>query len=1326
MPYSPPLSDAQRRAVEEFRKRHRTAVLALLFTDVEGSTALKNEMGELPASALLSRHNELIRAALHEFHDAQEISTAGDSFFLVFAKPSDAVRFALRAQTRLRDLAAEVRPDFRVKMGIHLGEVVIEEESEGGPARDVLGMQVDLASRVTALGTGGQILTTRGVFDNARQILKGQLLSRIGELSWLSHGPYLLKGFDEPLAICEVGETGHAPLAQPADSDVGKRATVPGTEPVLGWRPAIEQAVPGTQWVLEERLGAGGFGEVWRARHRRTRALRAFKFCFRADRLRSLKREMTLFRLLREVLGERQDIARLYDVQFEQAPYYLELEYTPGGNLRDWIEARGGFDNVPMELRLEIVAQIATALAAAHSVGVIHKDVKPSNVLVEEMQGATGLWVVGPRGRGPLRPTRRPEPAPIGPDSSRAQRPLDLQVCLTDFGIGQLQDRQALERAGITATGLTETLGGLTELSSRPGTRLYMAPELLAGREPSAQSDIYSLGVLLYQLIIGDLEQPLTTDWNRNVSDPLLREDLRRCFAGNPGERFDDATELARRLRGLDERHVALAEREAAARAATRRRRLAVTAAAVAGAVLLLLVMAVGLSRFRDGRSAASEPEQEFYYESIANARKAIEEHRYDNALEHLAACPKHLRHWEWGRLQHLCRLDLLTLRGNAGDVWSAALSEDGRYAMAASADRTATIWDADSGRLLHALVGHTAALGMVAFSRDGTRVVTASQDGTARVWNTKTGAGISTLGGHREVVTFAWFRDDGHRVVTGSRDRTAKVWNADTGREIQTLEPHDGTVNLAVFSRDGRYILTLDTKPTPRVWDAERGTLLHRLEGHTELVWFATFSSDSLRIATASQDGTAKIWDVERGHEICTLQGHQREVVFVVFSPDGRRVATASGDQTAKIWEAGTGECLRSLEGHNAGVSVCMFSWDGRRLMTTSWDRTAKIWDVATGREICTLRGHWHGVLSPHWFPDNRRVLTATRDTVKIWDLEMAPQWRSFEPGTTAILSLAYSPDGRRILFASGDGSATIWDVEIGRALLSVGGPSEKITSAKFSPDGDRIATALENGTVKIWKVETGEELPAIEDPQSRFCSVAFGPDGRRLLAGSDGNVASIRDADTGKELLSFKGHQGAVRDVVFSSDGRWVVTRSDDGTAKVWNARNGSERCTLEGPTEGICSIAISPDNSCVATAGRDGMTWICDSGKGRKRFPLPETELQGEASLSVVFSPDGRRVVTSCGRWATLWDADTGRKLLELRLPPSGSDTHFDHAVFSPDGRKVATAGSAGRIMIWETLPWRDKDLPGDSRMSYDERVQRYRLQQWKERRKRRAEE
>jgi hypothetical protein len=142
-------------------------------------------------------------------------------------------------------------------------------------------------------------LLTRAVFDNARQVLKGEDIEGVGQLEWLNHGPYLLKGLDEPVEVCEVREAGQeqAP-GPPTTSEKAQRQVRPDEEPVLGWRPAVGQMVPNTKWILEKKLGEGGFGEVWLGRQQTTKELRVFKFCFQGERVRFLKRELTLFRVL--------------------------------------------------------------------------------------------------------------------------------------------------------------------------------------------------------------------------------------------------------------------------------------------------------------------------------------------------------------------------------------------------------------------------------------------------------------------------------------------------------------------------------------------------------------------------------------------------------------------------------------------------------------------------------------------------------------------------------------------------------------------------------------------------------------------------------------------------------------------------------------------------------------------------------------------------------------------------------------------------------------------------------------------------------------------
>jgi class 3 adenylate cyclase len=152
----------RREKVEEFQRRHRVGLLTLLFTDIIASTKLKQELGEREGIAAIRRHHAMIREVLSQFREGEEIETAGDSFFIVFTKPSDAVKFSLLIQARLRAEAGRAVFD---RIGIHVGEVWIEEHDEVGKARDLYGIQVDTCARVQSLGEADQILLTRFPFD---------------------------------------------------------------------------------------------------------------------------------------------------------------------------------------------------------------------------------------------------------------------------------------------------------------------------------------------------------------------------------------------------------------------------------------------------------------------------------------------------------------------------------------------------------------------------------------------------------------------------------------------------------------------------------------------------------------------------------------------------------------------------------------------------------------------------------------------------------------------------------------------------------------------------------------------------------------------------------------------------------------------------------------------------------------------------------------------------------------------------------------------------------------------------------------------------------
>lgn len=542
--------------------QHAGLLRVFLFTDLVDSTGLKQRLGDTAAAALISQHNELVRGCLKQ-HAGTEIDNAGDGFFATFDGPSAAVLCALDMQWRLAHLDAAEHP--QVRIGIHTGEAqLVAAPLDGLPAKPV-GLAVDTAARIMSLAQGRQILLTRPAFDSARQeVVNGPSGTTI---VWLAHGPYRLAGIDEPMEVCETGVEGLSPLYPPPNSAKAVRDVSPADEDTLGWRPAAGHEIPGRAgWVLQRKLGEGGFGEIWLATDAQTGTCRAWKFCFAPERLRTLKRELALIRLIREALGDRPDIVHIHDVHLNAPPYFLELDYSAGGDLNTWAEARGGMEAVPIALRLSIVSQIAQALAAAHSVGVIHKDVKPGNILIDNLDDGT------------------------------------VQVRLTDFGIGQLIRTQPMSDDMLPRSELDSL--SLTELSSRTGTRLYMAPELLAGRTPSIQSDIYSLGVLLYQVVAGDLRRPLGQGWERDIDDDLLREDVRACVDRSPEQRLASASELAARLNTLEERHNQMAaQREAqdAAQRAHRRRRL--LAWSLVFAVIIAAAASVIAVRERDRAS---------------------------------------------------------------------------------------------------------------------------------------------------------------------------------------------------------------------------------------------------------------------------------------------------------------------------------------------------------------------------------------------------------------------------------------------------------------------------------------------------------------------------------------------------------------------------------------------------------------------------------------------------------------------------------------------------------------------------------------------------
>ncbi len=1238
----------------------------LMFTDIVDSVGLHNKVGTNHYAGLLSAHDTGFRRAVAESQGSRIVKHTGDGFLAVFDTASEAVRAALRFQHVMVTSPESQAGGLAVRIGLHQGEIMEETTSGNMPSVGTVGMAVNLAARVMGLAQPGQILLTRGVFDDARLYVREHPPSDDGSapppLEWLACGRYLLAGVDDPVEIFEVGACGKAPLAAPPDSEKARRSVSAEEIATLGWRPAAGLLIPRrVGWALLEKLGAGGFGEVWLAQNAKTKERRVFKFCFDPERLRSFKRELTLFRLIRDALGKRDDIATLHEVQVEAAPFYLESDFCDGGNLRQWAEKQGGLLAVPLETRLSLLSRACRALAAAHSIGIIHRDLKPSNIFIE--QGSDGT----------------PQPR------------------LADFGIGILADTTKLDELDITMTGFTESLA--SHASSRTGTRLYAAPETLVGKPSTIQGDIYALGVLLYQLAAGDLSKPLSTGWERDISDPLLLQDIADCVDGDPSRRLASASELAERLDTLDQRRNDVAHQERLARDAAesersrlQRRRLSRAVATMAA----LLLLFAGLAAFgwikkrqAEASQASAETSARRAEASEADTREQLvaasgsEVNQADSLLaEADAADPKtgpgdslrcqktedallHLakaiefypdnrvarEKFGWtiaNRRENLPSQPILMLK-HKQYVSTAAFSPNGILIVTASGDRTAQVWEASTGKSV-ATFQHEAWVNSACFSPDGTKIATASHDGAAHLWDLATGLPLITVL-HGGSVGSVAFSPDGTRIVTTSDDLTVQVWNASTGESLTVLN-HSGHIDSAAFSQDGTKIITGSRSEGVTVWVAATGKVLTTFQSQSP-VGIKTrpcFSPDGTRLATISREGAAQVWDIATSRIIRTFE-HSSDFSFVDFSPDGTCIMTTSAKKNTQVCEVATGKSLTILR-HQSEVNFAAFSPDGRRIVTACVDGIARVWDVTGGKLSRVVQLGSPG-FTVTFSPDSTRIVTGSYLGVQVMEAV-----RGKAPTVLNASEYHYrpcfSPDGSQIVTVS-ETAVRMFDATTGKELRTL--VHEKARSASFSPDGKRLITT--SGSIaRVWDVASGKPLatlePELPEParEGQIHSATFSPDGMRIVI-AVGCDAQLCDAVTSKLLITLehnlKQQGGGVYSANFSSDGRRIVT-SSASSFKVWD----------------------------------------CATGKMQLNVAYPHS------LNSAVFSTDGTRIVTASeDATAKIWDATTGNLLITLR--------HKDPvkaATYSPDGLLCATVATDGEVQVWDAATGKSFGQDADS--------------------------
>jgi WD40 repeat protein/tRNA A-37 threonylcarbamoyl transferase component Bud32 len=972
-------------------------------------------------------------------------------------------------------------------------------------------------------------------------------------------------------------------------------------------------------------LGSGGMGRVYEARQHAPERSVAVKVMrdgiASAAHLRRFEYESRILARL-----EHPGIARIYlagtaRVGSATIPYIVMELVAEATSLTTFCHEQG----LGIRDRVSLMRQVCAAIAHGHRKGVIHRDLKPGNILVD----STGTPKV------------------------------------IDFGVAR------------SIAGETSPDTALTAFGQVVGTLQYMSPEQLAGRgdDLDARTDVHALGLVLHELLVGALpydvrgRTPLEAARIIEAAEPrilpammhafgrdrsLARDDVRslgavvaRCLEKRPDDRYASAADVEAELSRWLEGESVLARPpslgRAVARLARRHRLAAVSTVGVLAAMLAALAV-IGFLAFR-ADTAASQARAQLFRTTLllaaeARDRDAVDEaHRLIGRAKGLDAAAHGRTPLEMACLEASLDESVAVLPEHRATVRAVAWSPDGRRVAAAAAGGTVRLWPRDAAMAMHpqpgiVLEGHDAEVWAIAWSPDGSRVATASADGTARIWDATTGAELLRLAGHRGVVYAVAFAAGGEHLATGGRDGTARVWDARSGAERRTLGGLEGTVYSVCFSPDGGTLATAAQDGLVRLWDASTGEPRGTLQGHTDRVFFIGFSWDGSRAVTASEDRTVRVWNVAGRNELVAL-AHPFKANAAAMLADTNRVVTVCDDAVVRWWDGETGAEVARRRGHRQAVWSIAASADGRWLATGSADETVRIWAADFSCDPAVTCGG--RAFAAACAADGKSIAMGTSDGIEVWSVPDLRRVVRIDSGGPQVNDVRFLDGGKRLLAACDEGWVVRGDVpcdegDAARDPNRLRLHARRVFSVDVDPAGRLLATAGEEGTARLWDIPSlaADAAPRITlRHDRRVLCVRFAADGRHLFTACEDRLARAWSVATGAEVVRFVGHEKPVNWLAISPDGAILATASSDATVRLWQAATGRPLATLRGSGRQVRKVAFTADGSRVVAVGDDGAAHVWDVAAGE---PVGVLRGHGDQAWGVATAADGNWLVTA----------------------------------------------------------------------------------------------
>ncbi|MBL9139372.1 MAG: protein kinase [Verrucomicrobiales bacterium] len=1015
---------------------------------------------------------------------------------------------------------------------------------------------------------------------------------------------------------------------EPFDSLISQPESVPGQ----AWsdsRDPVESIRLG-DYLLEEQLGHGGMGVIYRARQISLDRIVAVKLLLlgrysSVESLKRFRREAQAAASLRHP-----NIVSVFEVGETDGQPFLALEYVDGQSLSDVL--RQG-PVAPLRAA-EFARVVAEAIHYAHTQGVLHRDIKPSNVLVD---------VFG-------------------------------QVRLTDFGLAKKLDGSG----DMTVTG---------ELLGSPN---YLSPEQAEGRnaEVGPASDVYGVGALLYELLTGrppfmaqSIQDTLlhirdTDPVPPTTLNPALPPDLNtialKCLEKAPAKRYASAHELAEDLSRFL-RHEPITARPTPAWERTvkwirRDRARAALVVTIAGSLIALTAASLWISY----RIARARQETEMANRELARNLFV----REWNDAEHFVDDGKTTPALTWfARVlrrdpsNHVAATRLLSLLGDltfstpaaaplvhTGAVLTADFSPDGRSLLTASADGQVRRWDWRTEVPPWVLPG-TFETPAATYLPETDGILVAERRGVSR-WSSEGVLELTRTNLNQGAFRWSVSRD-GAKAALISNGQYPQLWDPVTLRRVANQAFDDRRASISAFSADGRYLVAPMGVSRPKmtfvvalvevstgrlVWEARIPDSLRSFHVHSVAI-----SDDNTHVAACRWGGQTLVWRVEwpetngpspvvAGLPVLELDlGPVTRAECFEFLDHNRLLAFGTTDGTVQLCDLTTGQTMPDRIEHGGMIHAAVAVPDGTTLATASVDGLVRFWDLRPRR------------------PEPVTVLSSN----EVWDV-------------------AISPDGAWMVMGGGP-DAEIRDLATGRLRHSL--PMGRLISrVAVTRDGQRVITCTERGLFRMWNAETGEPLMAPLQLAERIHDLSVTADGRWICVGGPSHGIKILDARTGAPALPEAIVGTELVESTITPDGRHLIAGTTHGEVHFWSLPEMTPRPTRARHHGVVWSTRISRDSRRVATTSGDQTTLIWDVASAHVMREIRSDK----AVYSSAFSPDGRRIlIGSADRTARVWDVETGRQTSEIMRHPGG--VWFTQ--YSPDGRYVATGDDSGVARLWD---------------------------------------